>query len=54
MEMLLEKREEPERAEVAFRTLYRLEGRTVGRPQYPEFSWTNLKLYLEQYTVRMS
>ena len=48
---LLEKREEPERAEVAFHTFYRLEGGIVGRPKYPEFSWANLKLYLEQYAV---
>jgi hypothetical protein len=54
LEVLLEKREDPERAEVAFRTLYRLEGGIVGRPKYPEFSWANLKIYLDHYAVRLS
>jgi hypothetical protein len=44
---LIEKRAEPERAEVAFRTLYRLEGGIVGRPKYPEFSWGFLSYYLD-------
>ena len=44
---LFEKREEPERAEVALRTLYRLEGKTVGRPKYPKFSWEFLSHYLD-------
>ncbi len=47
LEVLLEKREDSERAEVAFRTLYRLEGKTVGRPKYPEFSWDFLRYYLD-------
>jgi hypothetical protein len=51
---LLEKREEPERAEVAFRAMYRLEGGIVGRPKYPEFSWANLKIYLDHYARRLS
>jgi hypothetical protein len=47
LEVLLEKREDLERAEVAFRALYRLEGKTVGRPKYPEFSWEFLGYYLD-------
>ena len=54
LEVLLEKREDPKRAEIAFRTLHRLEGRSVGRPKYPEFSWANLQEYLEYYAVRLS
>lgn len=53
LERLLEKREEPERAEIAFRAMYRLEGGFMGRPKYPEFSWDNLQLYLEKYAVRL-
>ena len=49
---LLEKREETEKAEVAFRTLYRLEGGIVGRPKYPEFSWDFLSHYLDFYVPR--
>ena len=41
---LLEKREEPERAEVAFRAFYRLERMIVGRPKYPEFSWARARI----------
>ena len=51
---LLEKRAEPERAEVAFHTFYRLEGGIVGRPKYPEFSWDFLQDYLEDYARRLS
>ena len=49
LEELLEKREDPERAEIVFRAFYRLERRIVGRPKYPEFSWDFLQDYLEQY-----
>jgi len=51
---LLEKREEPERAEIAFRTFYRLETRIVGRPKYPDFSWALLQEYLEHSARVMS
>jgi len=47
LEELLEKREDPERAEIAFRTLYRLGGKNVGRPKYPKFSWEFLSYYLD-------
>ena len=51
LEALLEKREEPERAEIAFRAMYRLEGWSIGRPKYPKFSWEILKIYLEQFAA---
>ena len=54
LEELLEKREDPERAEIAFRALYRLNEKGVGRPKYPEFSWDTLKNYLDQRTVPLS
>ena len=47
LERLLEKREDSERAEVAFRTLYRLQGVIVSRPKYPEFSWEFLSHFLD-------
>ncbi len=47
LEELIEKREDPERAEIAFRTLYRLGGKIVGRPKYPKFSWEFLSYYLD-------
>ena len=47
MEELIEKREDPERAEIACRTLYRLGGKIVGRPKYPKFSWEFLSYYLD-------
>lgn len=38
-----------ERAEIAFRILYRLIWVDKGkRPDYPEFTWENLRLLLEQ------
>jgi hypothetical protein len=51
---LLEKREEPERAEIAFRTMIRMEWEFAGRPKYPEFSWANLQKYLDRYARRLS
>ena len=47
LEEMLEKREDSKRAEVAFRALYRLGGKTVGRPKYPKFSWEFLSYYLD-------
>ena len=44
LEHLLEARDDLERAEIAFRTLYRLLDTGVGRPKYPEFNWQNLRL----------
>ena len=54
LEHLLEARDDLEIAEIAFRTLYRLEGGIVGRPRYPEFSWDFLKHYLEVYARTLS
>ena len=54
LEVLLERRDDLERAEVAFRAMYRLEGGIVGRPKYPEFSWEFLQQYLEHFTVRFN
>jgi hypothetical protein len=54
LEGLLEKKTDLERAEIAFRTMYRLGGGIVGRPRYPEFSWALLRDYLERYVPRMS
>ena len=47
LEKLVEKREEKEKAEIAFRTLHRLTKEKPGRPKYPEFSWDYLLYYLE-------
>ncbi len=47
LEKLVEKREEKEKAEIAFRTLYRLKTVQPGRPKYPEFSWGYLQYYLD-------
>jgi hypothetical protein len=49
LERLLEERADKERAEVAFRTLYRLLNGCPGRPKYPKFSWKLLQQYLDQY-----
>ena len=53
LEKLLEEGDDLERAEIAFRALYRLNGGFVGRPRYPEFSWDFLKHYLEVYVPIM-
>ncbi len=50
---LLKERDDPERAKIAFHTLWRLLGRGTGRPKYPEFNWENLRLYLEQYVPKL-
>ena len=47
LETLLEARVDPERAEIVFRTLYRLRDGGIGRPRYPEFSWEFLEYYLD-------
>ena len=49
LRQLLEEGRNSESAENAFRALYRLlEGRP-GRPRYPEFTWSNVQLYIEKY-----
>ena len=54
LEALLEKREDPKRAEIAFRTLFRMGWKFTGRPKYPEFSWALLQEYLDRYARRLS
>jgi hypothetical protein len=47
LEHLLETEEDQERAETAFRVLYRLQGGAAGRPKYPKFDWGLLRHYLD-------
>ena len=47
LERLVEGREERERAEIAFRALYRLTRDKPGRPRYPEFSWGVVQHFLD-------
>ena len=44
LRQLLEKREDRESAETAFRALYRLTNAEPGRPKYPELTWENIQL----------
>jgi hypothetical protein len=46
LERLLEAEEDRERAEIAFRTLYRLIHGGPVRPKYPRFDWDYLGYYL--------
>jgi hypothetical protein len=43
---LLKEKNDPERAQLAFRCLHRLMGEKPGRPTYPEFSWEYLSYYV--------
>ncbi len=47
LEKLAETRENAEKAETAYRTLYRLTNDKPGRPKYPVFSWEYLLHYLD-------
>jgi len=49
---LLEKMEEEDKAEIAFRVFYRLTRDEPGRPKYPEFSWEQVQYYIDFYDVR--
>ena len=49
LRQLLEKRDERESAETAFRALFRLTNAEPGRPKYPEFTWENTQIYIETY-----
>jgi hypothetical protein len=49
LEALWDAKEDPERAEIAFRTLFRLVYGGPGRPKYPEFSWDNLSHFLASF-----
>ena len=46
LKQLLKERREAERAEVAYRCLYRLIWADVGRPRYEKFSWDYLDNFL--------
>ena len=48
LERLLEAREDPEKAEIVFKTLHRLLDGRIGRPKYPEFSWDYLQYFLDE------
>lgn len=47
LERQAERRENVEKTEIAFRTLYRLTNEKPVRPKYPEFSWEYLQYYLD-------
>ena len=50
MEKLTEERNEEEKAEITYRTLYRLMfAEKGGRPKYPEFSWNAAQTFIDIY-----
>jgi len=49
LRQLIEERWERESANTAFRALYRLTNPEPGRPNYPEFTWEGVRIYLERY-----
>jgi hypothetical protein len=49
LEALWDAKEDSERAEIAFRALYRLVHGGPGRPKYPRFSWDYLGYYLANF-----
>jgi hypothetical protein len=50
LEKLTEEREEEEKAEITYRTLYRLMfAESGGRPKYPEFSWKAAQTFIGIY-----
>jgi hypothetical protein len=49
LETLLKTQTDQERAETAFRILFRLLDEGKGRPRYPEFSWDVLQYYLDYW-----
>jgi len=44
---LLEEKNDPEKAQLAFRCLHRLLEENPGRPKYPEFSWDYLAYFVD-------
>ena len=53
LEKLTEERNEEERAEITYRTLYRLMfAERGGRPKYPEFSWKGAQTFIDIYKDR--
>jgi hypothetical protein len=50
LEKLTGERNEEERAEITYRTLYRLMfAERGGRPKYPEFSWNAAQKFIDIY-----
>ena len=50
LELLGKERKSEEKAEIAFRTLYRLMfTEKGGRPKYPEFTWSAAQATVETY-----
>ncbi len=50
LEKLTEERKEEEKAEITYRTLYRLMlAEKGGRPKYPEFSWNAAQTFIDIY-----
>ena len=48
---LCEAGEDGEAAEIAFRTLFRLNRDEPGRPNYPEFTWEQAEYWAYDYLV---
>ncbi len=44
---LTKRRNEPEKAEIAYRCLLRLINDSPGRPKYPEFNWDHVLYFVE-------
>ena len=53
LEKHIQDKTDSENAEICFRVLYRLAMNSKGRPKYPEFSWKNLRLLLDQYVPEL-
>ena len=53
LERLEETREDPERAEIAFRTLHRLIHTGRGRPKYPNFDWGYIHYFLNNFPLAL-
>ncbi len=50
LEKLTGERNEEEKAEITYRTLYRLMfAEKGGRPKYPEFSWNAARTFIDIY-----
>jgi hypothetical protein len=53
LEKLTGERSEEEKAEITYRTLYRLMfAERGGRPKYPEFSWKAAQTFIDIYKDR--
>ena len=45
-----EKNGDKEKAEIAFRTIFRLTNKNPGRPKYPSFNWGHMQYLLHHST----